>query len=115
CRSRAWQLAGCASSCPCASPLTARCVSQTTPPSMIKPVVAAIDMGYGHLRPAAALADHLATEVVQMDAPPVGSKRDRAFWAGIRKVYEPLTRMSQVGVAGAPMRELMNTLTAVTS
>ena len=45
---------------------------------MIKPVVAAIDMGYGHLRPAAALADHLATEVVQMDAPPVGSKRDRA-------------------------------------
>ena len=53
---------------------------------MIKPVVAAIDMGYGHLRPAAALADHLATEVVQMDAPPVGSKRDRAFWAGIRKL-----------------------------
>ena len=69
---------------------------------MIKPVVAAIDMGYGHLRPAAALADHLATEVVQMDAPPVGSKRDRAFWAGIRKLYEPLTRMSQAPTAAPP-------------
>ncbi|TMA45965.1 MAG: hypothetical protein E6J82_00960 [Deltaproteobacteria bacterium] len=82
---------------------------------MIKPVVAAIDMGYGHLRPAAALADHLATEVVQMDAPPVGSKRDRAFWAGIRKLYEPLTRMSQAPTAGAPMRALLNTITAIPS
>jgi len=80
---------------------------------MVKPVVAAIDMGYGHLRPAAALADHLATEVVQMDAPPFGTRRDRAFWTGIRKFYEPLTRMSQVGAAAGPMRALLNTLTAI--
>src|SRR5438105_13378161 len=82
---------------------------------MVKPVVTAIDMGYGHLRPAAALADHLATEVVQMDAPPVGSKRDRAFGAGIRKLYEPLTRMSQAPTAGAPMRALLTTTTAIPS
>src|SRR5438552_14690771 len=80
---------------------------------MVKPVVTAIDMGYGHLRPAAALADHLATEVVQMDAPPFGTRRDRAFWTGIRKFYEPLTRMSQVGVAAGLMRALLNTLTAI--
>src|SRR3989440_704031 len=80
---------------------------------MVKPVVAAIDMGYGHLRPAAALADHLATEVVQMDAPLLGTRRDRAFWTGIRKFYEPLTRMSQVGAAAGPMRAILNTVTAI--
>ena len=80
---------------------------------MVKPVVTAIDMGYGHLRPAAALADHLATEVVQMDAPPFGTRRDRAFWTGIRKFYEPLTRMSQVGICAGLMRALLNTLTAI--
>ena len=77
---------------------------------MVKPVVTAIDMGYGHLRPAAALADHLATEVVQMDASPFGTRRDRAFWTGIRKFYEPLTRMSQVGAAAGLMRALLNNM-----
>jgi len=80
---------------------------------MAKPVVAAIDMGYGHLRPAAALAEYLKTDVLQMEAPPLGSRRDRAFWAGIRKFYEPLTRASQAPGMGRPMRALLNTITAI--
>src|SRR5947207_5122128 len=80
---------------------------------MRKTVVAAIDMGYGHLRPAAALADLLGTEVLQMDRPPLGHARDRAFWNPVRTLYEPLTRLSQVPAVGLPLRTLLNTITAI--
>lgn len=35
------------------------------------PVVASVEMGYGHLRAAHALADRLGTGVVHVDRPPV--------------------------------------------
>ena len=76
-------------------------------------VVAAIDMGYGHLRPAAALADYLGTEVRQMDRPPLGSLKDQRFWDRNRELYEPLTRFSQLPGVGAPMRAVLNTITAI--
>lgn len=76
-------------------------------------VVAAIDMGYGHLRPAAALADRLGTDVLQMDRPPLGSEKDRRFWESARELYEPLTRFSQLPGVGAPMRAILNTITAI--
>ncbi len=76
-------------------------------------VVAAIDMGYGHLRPAAALAGHLGTEVLQMDRPPLGNEKDLRFWESTRELYEPLTRFSQLPGVGAPMRALLNTITAI--
>lgn len=82
---------------------------------MTSPVVAAIDMGYGHLRPAAALADYLKTQVLQMELPPLGDQRDRDFWRRIRTLYEPLTRLSQVPALGPPMRTLLNTITAIPS
>ena len=77
------------------------------------PVVAAIDMGYGHLRPAAALADYLGTEVLQMDRPPLGGEKDQRFWNRSRDFYEPLTRFSQLPGVGAPMRAVLNTITAI--
>ncbi len=76
-------------------------------------VVAAIDMGYGHLRPAAALADFLQTEVLQMDRPPLGDARDLRFWESTREIYEPLTRFSQQPFVGPPMRALLNAVTAI--
>ncbi len=76
-------------------------------------VVAAIDMGYGHLRPAAALADFLGTEVQQMDRPPLGALKDQRFWDRNRERYEPLTRFSQLPGVGAPMRAVLNTITAI--
>jgi hypothetical protein len=80
---------------------------------MTQPVVAAIDMGYGHLRPATALAQALGTDVLQMDLPPLGAEIDRRFWESARGLYEPLTRFSQLPGVGAPMRALLNTITAI--
>ena len=80
---------------------------------MTQPIVAAIDMGYGHLRPAAALAGYLETQVLQMDQPPLGNEHDRQFWERTRKLYEPLTRFSQLPAIGPPMRALLNTVTAI--
>lgn len=80
---------------------------------MRTPVVAAIDMGYGHLRPAAALAGYLGTEVLQMDRPPLGVEKDQRFWNRNRALYEPLTRFSQLPGVGAPMRAVLNTITAI--
>ena len=76
-------------------------------------VVAAIDMGYGHLRPAAALAGYLGTEVLQMDRPPLGNDVDFRFWESARELYEPLTRLSQLPGVGGPMRAVLNTITAI--
>ena len=80
---------------------------------MVQPVVSAIDMGYGHLRPAAALAQELGTEVLAMDAPPLGGPEDRAFWDRIRALYEPMTRISQVPGIGLPARALLNLITSI--
>jgi hypothetical protein len=80
---------------------------------MTTPIVAAIDMGYGHLRPASALAAQLGTEVLHMELPPLGAEVDRRFWEWTREVYEPLTRFSQLPGLGPPMRALLNTITAI--
>ena len=82
---------------------------------MTNPLVAAIDMGYGHLRPAAAIAEFLGTEVMQMDLPPLGDQRDEDFWRRVRTMYEPLTRLSQAPAVGRPLRTLLNTVTAIPS
>src|SRR2546428_2154741 len=78
-----------------------------------RPVVAAIDMGYGHLRAAAPLADALGVPLLLMDRPPLGQARDAWFWWRTRALYEPLTRWSQVPGLGAPLRELLARITAI--
>ena len=79
----------------------------------MKPQVLAIDMGYGHLRPAAALAGYLGVDVLQMDRAPAGSDQDFRFWERTRKLYEPLTRLSQLPLVGAPMQALLSAVTAI--
>src|SRR5207237_10140741 len=78
-----------------------------------RPVVAAIDMGYGHLRAAAPLADALGVPLLLMDRPPLGQARDAWFWWRTRALYEPLTRWSQLPGFGAPLRELLARITAI--
>jgi len=78
-----------------------------------RPVVAAIDMGYGHLRAAAPLADALGVPLLLMDLPPLGDGRDAWFWWRTRAFYEPLTRWSQVPALGAPLRGLLARITAI--
>jgi len=83
------------------------------PPDIPRPVVAAIDMGYGHLRAAAPLADALGVPMLQMDLPPLGDARDAWFWKRTRALYEPLTRWSQARLVGAPLRALLERVTAI--
>ncbi|HEX9605048.1 MAG TPA: hypothetical protein VF973_14950 [Myxococcales bacterium] len=78
-----------------------------------RPVVAAIDMGYGHLRAAAPLADALGVPLLLMDLPPLGDARDAWFWWRTRALYEPLTRWSQVAALGGPLRRLLARITAI--
>ena len=79
----------------------------------MRPLVLAIDMGYGHLRPAAALADYLKTNVREMDRPPAGNADDLRFWERTRKLYEPLTRFSQLPLVGPAMRSVLEAITAI--
>src|ERR1700686_4274772 len=78
-----------------------------------KPVVVAIDMGYGHLRPAMPLAESFGVPLHHMDRPPLGDARDVRFWDRVRNLYEPLTRASQLPLVGGPARALLDRITAI--
>src|SRR5258706_1611564 len=77
------------------------------------PLVVAIEMGYGPLRPAFALARALGAQVHQIDRPPLAGREEAKLWGRTRVVYEGLTRVSQLPVAGAPLRGVLETLTAI--
>lgn len=73
----------------------------------------AIDMGYGHLRPAYALADALGGEVLHVDRPPLAEDKDRRLWAYVRRYYEGISRASQWPVFGWPLRHLLDRATDI--
>lgn len=75
--------------------------------------VVAIDMGYGHLRAAHALADGLGAPVLEIDRPPLAIAGEPARWQRVRKGYEVLSRLSQVPLLGRPMRRLLEAITAI--
>jgi hypothetical protein len=78
-----------------------------------KPVVASIEMGYGHLRAAHALASALGTEVLQVDRPPLVAAEELRLWRASRRFYEITSRASQIPIAGAPLRSLLESLTSI--
>jgi hypothetical protein len=75
--------------------------------------VVAIDMGYGHLRAAYAVADELGTRVLEMDRAPLGTVKDERLWAKVRAFHERVSRMSQVAVVGRPLRSLLEMATSI--
>ncbi|HEX3556143.1 MAG TPA: hypothetical protein VIA62_23230 [Thermoanaerobaculia bacterium] len=77
------------------------------------PVVAAVEMGYGHLRAAHALATELGTEVLHVDRPPLVAAEELRLWRASRRFYEITSRASQVPVVGAPLRSLLESLTDI--
>jgi hypothetical protein len=77
-----------------------------------KPTIVAVAMGYGHLRPAHALADLLGTSVLEADRPPLADGDEMKLWGRARTQYEELTRLSQT-LLGAPLRPLVGALTAI--
>ncbi|HLV20519.1 MAG TPA: hypothetical protein VKZ49_06550 [Polyangiaceae bacterium] len=77
------------------------------------PTLVAIDMGYGHLRPARALSKLLNVPVLQADLPPLADIEERRRWAAIRQFYETVSRVSTAGYVGGPFRLLLDTVTAI--
>ncbi len=76
-------------------------------------LVAGVEMGYGHLRAAAALADQLGVPLAWVDRAPFTEPGEEALWRRVRKLYEGTSRLSQRAVAGAPFRWLLDSATAI--
>ncbi|HKQ67801.1 MAG TPA: hypothetical protein VJT73_00605, partial [Polyangiaceae bacterium] len=86
---------------------------QSSPPEVTKPTIVAIDMGYGHLRPARAIAAMLDQPVLQADQPPLADAEERSRWATTRRLYETVSRVSATPWVGKPFRALLNAATAI--
>lgn len=78
-----------------------------------RPAVVAIDMGYGHLRAAHALAEALGVEVLQVDRPPLAGPKEQELWARSRRFYEAVSRGSQLPLVGRPLKAVLDVLTAI--
>lgn len=81
-------------------------------PSDRPPLVVGIDMGYGHMRAGAALADALGTELLSCDQAPLADAADQKRWRRWRRFYEWLTRTSAKRI-GAPLRPLLRSMTDI--
>jgi hypothetical protein len=77
------------------------------------PTVVAVDMGYGHLRAATPLADHLGGQVLHVDKPPIVAAEEVKLWRRVRGAYEFVSRLSQVPVVGAPLRFALDWMTNI--
>jgi UDP-N-acetylglucosamine:LPS N-acetylglucosamine transferase len=75
--------------------------------------IVAIDMGYGHLRPAHALAAEIRSDVLEVDRPPLADLEEQELWARVRRFYEALSRSSQRPIVGALSRRLLDEITAI--
>lgn len=73
----------------------------------------AVEMGYGHLRAAAALAEALGVDVLSVDRPPLAGAAEVRRWERTRAAYERLSRASLLPLVGAPLRLVLDGLTAV--
>lgn len=82
-------------------------------PHSSPPLIAAVDMGYGHLRAAYALAETLRGEVLKADSAPLVSPAERKSWESARGVYEFVSRTSQLPWIGRPFRSILSGLTHI--
>ncbi len=82
-------------------------------PDRRQPLVAAVEMGYGHVRAARSLADALGVPVLQADRSPLATPREERLWARTRAAYEATSRVSQLPGVGAPLRWLLDELTGI--
>jgi hypothetical protein len=78
-----------------------------------RPIVAAVEMGYGHLRAARSLADAIGERVAYADRPPIADAAEERLWRRVRSVYEVTSRLSQIRGVGAPLRWALDEVTAI--
>jgi hypothetical protein len=77
------------------------------------PLLTAIDMGYGHLRAAHALATALDVPVHCVDEPPLADADEQRVWARARRMYEFVSRASQLPLVGGPFDFVLGALTSI--
>jgi hypothetical protein len=83
------------------------------PPLDPPPVVAAVTMGYGHLRAAVSISDALGVSVARADRAPLATWLERRVWAAARAGYHGLSRVSQERRLGPVCRGALDRLTAI--
>jgi hypothetical protein len=86
---------------------------QLTAAPAARVAVVAIEMGYGHLRPARALAQQLAVEVMHTDHPPLADPEEQRRWQATRRLYESVSRVSGIPWLGPPLRGILNSITDI--
>jgi hypothetical protein len=79
------------------------------------PMVVAVEMGYGHLRAALPIAESLGVALLAADREPLAGPDEKALWDRVRATYEITSRLSQVPIAGGPLRLLLDRFTDIPS
>lgn len=77
------------------------------------PALVAVEMGYGHLRPAWSLGRELGTPVLEADRPPLCDAEEQRTWGRVRSAYEWTSRASQLPLVGQPFRAVLDTVTEI--
>lgn len=72
-----------------------------------------IEMGYGHMRAAHALGEHLDREILHVDRPPLASSEEARSWERTRALYETTSRASTLPVIGRPFRTVIESMTYI--
>jgi len=78
-----------------------------------RPMIVAVEMGYGHLRAAHTLAEAFDTEIIRMDLPPVAGPAEAAVWRGIVRFYSGLSQACDWPVAGAAAQTILGKITEI--
>jgi hypothetical protein len=78
-------------------------------------LLAAIEMGYGHLRAAVALGNLLGLPIANIDEAPLADEEERRIWARARRFYEFVSRASQLPIVGGAFDFALGTLTTIPS
>lgn len=88
-------------------------MSEGSPIPSPEPLVASVEMGYGHLRAAWSLARALGAPLLRADRPPLAGPDEERLWSTSRRFYEGVSRASQLPLLGAPFRPLLQGVTSI--
>jgi len=83
--------------------------------SPTNPMVVSMEMGYGHLRAAYALADALGSKVWLADEAPIADDFERKLWQWIRRAHRLLSRPAPWAFLERPANALMDGITMIPS
>ncbi len=77
------------------------------------PLLLSIDMGYGHLRAAHALAEAFDVPVERIDAPPLATADEVRTWDRVRWTYEMCSRLYRHPLLGFAPRRFLDAMTSI--